>query len=124
MEEGRRYANLLALASSLDIPGLLVAARNSPGRVFYSRERDAVQLVGCDGITITANLPIGSPEERILAVAQLPDAERIGSVLRLSWHLVNQDVETRPSVIGFRQIASHSLNRRSDVQLRPDRSTR
>lgn len=100
-QESRRYALLLKLASALDIEGLVAEARSTRGRVFYSPERDAVQVVGCDGISIVANLPFRSVREKLLALAELPDASAIGGFLTPPWRIA-----------GGRQLAARPVTRR------------
>lgn len=95
VEENKRYASLLRLADALDINGLIAEARRVPGRVFYNAERAAVQLVGCDGFSIAANLPIESASGRQVAVANLPDASQIGSFAMVGFPLVTRSSEQR-----------------------------
>ncbi len=73
------YLRLLELATVQDIDGLTAAADSSGGRVFFNPKRDASQLVGCDGISVVANLPIGSAVQRVLAAARIPDASQLGA---------------------------------------------
>lgn len=87
-EDSRRYAQLLRLADDMDVAGLVAGARDLPGRVFYSPQRDAVQVVGCDGISIAASIPLLSAKHRLLASERLPDASEIGPFAPTSWRLV------------------------------------
>ncbi len=94
--EKKQYARVLDLADALDIEGLIAAARSMRGYVFFSPERDAVQVVACDGRSIVGNLPVTSMKERFLAAAELPRAGELNGPLGPSWRLALGEVSARP----------------------------
>lgn len=84
----RRYVTLLELADRADVEGLIGAAALLPQKIFYNAERDAVQLVACDGVSIAASIPISSAAVRLLAQAVLPDVKHIDIFGSSSWRAV------------------------------------
>lgn len=72
-----RHMRLVEVASSGSASDLLAANDVLPGSLYFNRERDSVQLVGCDGRSVIANLPIVSPEERAVAASRLPSSNQI-----------------------------------------------
>lgn len=76
-QAGKQYALLLEKADRLDVEALLNLASALPGRVFYNAARGAIQVTGCDGVSIAASVPLTSIGERRIASATLPDVSQL-----------------------------------------------
>ena len=71
-QERKLYARMLVLADELKTEELIRASAGLAGRLYFNPARDAVQLVGCDGYSIVASIPINGRRERMLASSSLP----------------------------------------------------
>lgn len=73
----KHYAQLLERADQLDVEELVRLGTSVPGRVFYNPARGAIQVTGCDGVSIAASIPMNSASARRVAAATLPDVSQL-----------------------------------------------